>query len=65
MPVGPGKYDDLCTYVREEAEAEGVLLIVINGNKGHGFSCQALEYMAGAIPDFLETVAKELRGDLN
>ena len=46
-------------------EAEGVLLIVINGNKGHGFSCQALEYMAGAIPDFLETVAKELRGDLN
>ena len=40
MALGPGKYDDLCTEVREKAEAEGVILIVFNGNKGQGLSCQ-------------------------
>ena len=29
MAEGPGKYDDLCTYVREQANAQGVLLIVL------------------------------------
>ena len=28
MAIGPGKYDDLATLVRERALAEGVLLIV-------------------------------------
>jgi hypothetical protein len=25
MAIGPGKYDDLCTQVREQTEAEGQL----------------------------------------
>jgi hypothetical protein len=37
---GPGKYDKLTTWVRERAKAEGVILIVVGGNKGHGFSAQ-------------------------
>ena len=40
MSIGPGKYDDLCTYVREQAKAEGAIVIVFNGSKGHGFSAQ-------------------------
>lgn len=40
MPNGPGKYDDLATYVREQAKAEGVLLVVLGGNRGHGFELQ-------------------------
>lgn len=40
--AGPGKYDALCTYVREKAEAAGVILIVLGGNKGHGHSVQLM-----------------------
>jgi hypothetical protein len=41
MPTGPGKYDYLATYVREEAHAGAVVVIVIDGNDGSGFSVQA------------------------
>ena len=40
MPLGGGKYDDLCTAAREKAAAEAVVLIVVGGKKGHGFSVQ-------------------------
>lgn len=40
MAIGPGKYDDLCTIVREEAEASLALVIVVKGKKGSGFSVQ-------------------------
>lgn len=57
----PGKYDDLCTMVREAAEAEGVLLIVINGNKGGGFSVQGTPLVILSVPDMLEFTASEIR----
>lgn len=60
-PDNPGKYDDLCTMVREAAQAEGVILIVINGNKGAGFSVQATAKMVSAIPDMLEYTAVTIR----
>lgn len=35
---GPGKYDQLCTMVREEAGAEGgAIVIIFDGNQGSGF----------------------------
>jgi hypothetical protein len=40
MAFGPGKYDDLCSYVLEQAEASAAIVIVSNGNKGHGFAQQ-------------------------
>lgn len=40
MPEGPGKYDDLCTLVREKAKARGVLVAIIDGEYGQGFSVQ-------------------------
>jgi methylmalonyl-CoA mutase cobalamin-binding subunit len=40
MAEGPGKYDDLATYVREKAQADGVIVVVLGGNKGPGFSAQ-------------------------
>ena len=63
MAIGPGKYDDLCTYVREKTQASGVLVVVINGNKGEGFSCQADLKTMLIVPDILETIAKQLRKD--
>lgn len=63
MAIGPGKYDDLCTYVREKTQASGVLVVVINGNKGEGFSCQTDLKTMLIVPDILETIAKQLRKD--
>jgi len=63
MPIGPGKYDDLCTSVREKTGGS-VLLIVVGGERGPGFSCQAdLETMK-MLPDMLEHVAKQIRQDM-
>lgn len=40
MTLGPGKYDDIATRVREETQATGVIVIVLGGNQGNGFSGQ-------------------------
>lgn len=34
---GPGKYDDLCTYVMQQASAQGAAVFVFGGNKGDGY----------------------------
>jgi hypothetical protein len=46
MPVGPGKYDDTCTEVRLRHGASFVLLAIIGGDRGQGFSVQ-MEFVAG------------------
>jgi hypothetical protein len=61
MALGPGKYDDLCTLVREKAGADGVLLVVLGGDRGNGFSCQADFVTTLKLPDLLERIAKEIR----
>jgi hypothetical protein len=58
---GPGKYDDITTLVRDVTEAEGVALIVINGNKGRGFSVQGSERFIERLPDVLEDMARSIR----
>ena len=60
----PGKYDDVCTKAREETEAESVLLIVIKGKFGSGFSIQATGPVLFTVPDMLEDVAKQIRADI-
>ena len=64
MAIGPGKYDDLCTHARTEAKAEAAILIIIRGNKGSGFSCQADATTTRALPDMLELLASQIRGDM-
>jgi len=61
MPLGPGKYDSLCTKVREEAKARGVIVIVIEGKEGSGFSCQTDLITLDKLPDMLESIAAQLR----
>lgn len=68
MALGPGKYDDLCTYVREQAGLSGdalirggVMVIVVGGNKGNGFACQADVTTTLALPDMLESIARQIR----
>jgi hypothetical protein len=63
MAIGPGKYDAICTEVREKTGAAGVLLIVLDGKLGSGFSCQASLQATANLPDMLESVAATIRRD--
>jgi hypothetical protein len=60
MPVGPGKYDEYCTKIREETKAEGVLLAVFGGSKGDGFSVQAPFELLLELPEILRNMARQI-----
>ena len=65
MPLGPGKYDDLCTYVREHAKARGAMVVIFGGEKGEGFAVQADPVLALKMPDILEDMARQIRDSVN
>lgn len=64
MPIGPGKYDELATIVRERAgvgDEGGVIVIVLGGTLGSGFSVQADLRTTLLLPDMLEDIARQIR----
>jgi len=64
MAIGPGKYDDLCTRVRKQTQARGgVLLIVVDGEQGSGFSAQLTMEQTLLIPQILRDVAERIERD--
>jgi len=63
MTIGPGKYDDICTTVRERTNAQAVALIVLDGDKGNGFSVQSSAAVLKILPDILESMARQIRSD--
>lgn len=64
MPIGPGKYDDLCTYVRETAKAESVVVLVFHGESGDGFSVQATPGVIMSLPGILRNCAQQIEDSL-
>lgn len=60
MPRGPGKFDDLATIVREQANAEGVIVIVLGSPAGSGFSIQASAQATMQLPELLRHLADEI-----
>ncbi len=64
MPTGPGKYDDEATWVRRATKALGVVVIVVQGTHGSGFSVQMPRVALQALPDMLEDLARDVRKDL-
>jgi hypothetical protein len=64
MAVGPGKYDPECTAVRLATRAETVILVVIGGDRGNGFSVQALAHdereSAMSVVKALRVMANEI-----
>ena len=58
--IGPGKYDDICTFAREQAEAAGAIVIIFQGRHGHGFSCQLPAEAISGISDILRQIAKQI-----
>lgn len=65
--IGPGKYDAHAQRVAEETGARSVVLIVIEGKNGNGFSVKdTLEPGQSApstlaVAEWLESVASEMR----
>jgi hypothetical protein len=64
MAAGPGKYDRQATAVRELTDAEAVVVIVIGGRHGSGFSVQASLEFAVKLPALLRRVADDIEADM-
>jgi hypothetical protein len=68
MALGPGIYDDLCTYlcthVRTAAKADAAIVIVLGGARGNGFSCQADAVTTARLPELLDNVAAQIRASM-
>jgi hypothetical protein len=61
MALGPGKYDEQCTQVREETKAIGVCLLVFDGLKGSGFSVQTEDFrLLAMLPQILRDTANQI-----
>lgn len=60
MALGPGKYDKEATAVRESTQARGVIVIVIDGVLGSGFSAQTVGSLAIELPAMLRSIADQI-----
>jgi hypothetical protein len=58
--MSAGKYDDLATIARETSEASAVVLIVIEGKHGSGFSVQTDGSTMLKLPHLLRYMANEI-----
>jgi len=63
MAVGLGKYDDLCTKVRDLAKARGAIIIVIQGEHGSGFSVQGDLELTARLPALMREMANQVEAD--
>lgn len=64
MAIGEGKYDELATLARERSGARGVVVIVIDGAQGHGFSVQAPPGLTLMLPALLRAIADQIDADV-
>ena len=60
MAIGPGKYDAEATLARTRANAAGVVLLVLRGDRGSGFSVQADANTVAILPRLLRAVADSI-----
>jgi len=59
--VVPGKYEELCNSVRIDAKADAVVLVVLNGKDGSGFSVQANSGLE-RLPTILLKISQKIAG---
>lgn len=61
MPMGPGKYDKECEAALQATRGDCVLLIVLGGNRGSGFSMSATIHGFGVdVPKILRETADQI-----
>jgi hypothetical protein len=61
--IGPGKYDRECTVLREDMNAQGVVVIVMGGDRGDGFSAQMSMPLLMSLPEVLRRIADAIAQD--
>jgi hypothetical protein len=65
MPTGPGKYDNEASRIREETNAELIILAILGGDKGDGFAIQTTSPAAlKRVPDMLRFMADQIDNDV-
>jgi hypothetical protein len=69
MTIGPGKYDEEATLVQQRTQASGVLLIILSGDKGNGFSLASFDIQATLeitlnLPALLREMADQIETDI-
>lgn len=62
--IGPGKYDEALTFARQQCGSSAAMLIVVKGESGPGFSCQADLESLVKLPSMLRFMADEIEADL-
>jgi hypothetical protein len=61
MALGRGKYEGIAMEIAERFGAHGVIIAIINGNKGTGIELYGPAIVHEGVPDFLEALAKDIR----
>lgn len=64
MPIGPGKYDDYCQEILMKTKARGVILIVVGGRRGDGFSAQLTKSDAIAVTKAFSEISEVMKKDI-
>lgn len=63
--LGGGKYERQCVALHRDLHADGVILFIVNGTLGTGFSIRANPHLAYVLPEILRDMARaieELQG---
>ena len=64
MSIGPGKYDEEATWVREQTHAQGVIVVVFGGDRGEGFAAQLDLRYTETLPQILRNIADQIEADM-
>lgn len=64
MAAGGGKYEKEITELREQLKADGLIMIVIGGERGEGFGIQGTAGVILALPKMLRTIADQVEADI-
>ena len=64
MALGPGKYDDALSMAPLSVRGRTGILLILDGEQGSGFSCQANLAATMQLPALLRNVAASIERDL-
>jgi len=65
MAIGPGKYDAECADVMFKLKADAVLLVVINGVIGNGYSVTTFNIdVLAQLVNMLRSLAAQIEADM-
>jgi len=64
VSIGPGKYDEALTQARRQCGSSAAVLVVLSGESGPGFSCQADLETTLRLPAILRRIADDIEADL-